>query len=160
MTSCQTGEYNCPYCTRTFEVRSKLSNHLQRFHNLTLQDSKEIIEQQEADFNSTMENKDTCENNSECNIEDNGQINTSLYRTYKLSNRTCTQIDYLKLITQKEKTEVISSAVEILFLLITKLDSKSKGDLMKISSAKSNEEIFEMIKKHMLQAINESYSEK
>lgn len=78
-------------------------------------------------------------------------------RAYKLPVKTCRQIDYLNLVTGKEKTQIIASAVDLLFLLNTVLPDDLKDMIASISSSTSDDDLFEMIRSYMLQIINEPF---
>lgn len=78
-------------------------------------------------------------------------------RGYKLSLRTCREIDYLNLITDKEKAELISEAVDFSFALYTLFPDEVREGLVKLSSDKSEEELLGMIKETLLRSINDDF---
>ena len=127
MTSCQTGEYNCPYCTRTFEVRSKLSNHLQRFHNLDDWDSKKIIRQQEIENGhnegSEMQNKQEI-------VKAVSNLKNTKFRGYVLPIQTLKQLDYLALVTDKPKSQIMVDSIDFFFTMYATLPKELKKRLI------------------------------
>lgn len=77
------------------------------------------------------------------------------YRTYKLQSRTCRQIDYLGLILNKEKTKVVSEAVNFSFVLHTCFSEEIRDGLIKLASNINDEKLIEVIKESLLSKITE-----
>lgn len=80
------------------------------------------------------------------------------FRTYKLPVRTCRQIDYLSLVTDQKKTQVIENAVDLLFIMHTVIPDEIKDMITQISSTESEEDLFCMMKDYLLKKINEPFA--
>lgn len=76
-------------------------------------------------------------------------------RAYKLPTKTCRQIDYLNLILNKEKTKVISEAVNFSFILYTYFSEDVRNGLIQLASNKNDEELLLMIKETLFNRVVE-----
>lgn len=80
-------------------------------------------------------------------------------RAYRLPVKTCRQIDYLSMLTEKSKPEIIEDAVDLLFTAYAILPKEIKDNLLGIDVDAPSDESLSKILEHVHKYVKESFYE-
>lgn len=80
-------------------------------------------------------------------------------RAYRISAKTCKQIDYLSMLTEKSKPEIIEDAVDLLFTAYAILPKEIKDNLLGIDVDTPSDESLSKILEHVHNYIKDTFYE-